>query len=109
MTDTTKLNGDCDRPSDREAAKNLRGPAMGPPECTASSGSASPPLDMALLRELAAEFGFYPTSVKPEDIERTRARLAGHERWRARAEASSLTCEQLAHRSAHLRRLVNKE
>ena len=31
-------------------------------------------LDMALLRELADEFGCYPASVKPEDIERTRAR-----------------------------------
>ena len=39
MTDTTKPNGDRDRPCDREAAKNPRGPAMGPPEGTASSGA----------------------------------------------------------------------
>jgi hypothetical protein len=109
VTDTTKPNGDRDRPSDCEAAKNPREPAMGPPEGTASSGSTSPPLDMALLRELAAEFGSYPASVKSEDIEGTRARLAEHDRWRARAEASSLTCEQLGHRYAHLRRLVNNE
>ena len=32
MTDTTKPNGDRDRPSDREAAKNPRGPATGPPD-----------------------------------------------------------------------------
>ena len=60
-----------------------------------------------LLRELAAEFGFYPASVK--DIERTRAQLAEHDRWRARAEASSLTRGQLAHRYAHLSRLVKNE
>jgi len=42
MTDTTKPNGDRDRPCDREAAKNPRGPAMSPPEGTASSGSTSP-------------------------------------------------------------------
>ena len=58
MTDTTKPNGDRDRPCDREAAKEpAAGPAMGPPEGTASSGSTSPPLDMALLRKLADEFG----------------------------------------------------
>ena len=57
MTDTTKPNGDRDRPSDCEAAKNPRGPATAPPEGTASSGSTSPVLDMALLRELAAELG----------------------------------------------------
>jgi hypothetical protein len=82
---------------------------MGPPERTASSGSASPQLDMALLRELAAEFGCYPASVKPEDIERTRARLAEHDRWCATAETSSFTCEQLAHSYPHLRRLVKNE
>ena len=111
VTDTIKPNGDRDRdrPSDCEAAKNPRGPAMGPPEGTASSGSTSPPLGMAVLRELAAGFGFYPASVKPEDIERTRARLAEHDRWHAGAEASSLTCERLAHRYAHLRRLVKNE
>jgi hypothetical protein len=43
VTDTIKPNGDRDRPSDCEAAKNPRGPAMGPPEGTASSGSTSPP------------------------------------------------------------------
>jgi hypothetical protein len=32
MIDTTTPNGDRDRPSDCEAAKNPRGPAMGPPE-----------------------------------------------------------------------------
>jgi hypothetical protein len=110
MTDTTTPNGDRDRPSDGEAAKNPRGAAMGRPERTASSGSASPQLDMALLRGLAAEFGCYPASVKPEDdIERTRARLAEHDRWCATAETSSLTCEQLAHSYPHLRRLVKNE
>jgi hypothetical protein len=82
MTDTTKPNGDRDRPSDREAAKNPRGPAMGPPEGAASSGSTSPPLDMALLRELAKEFGFYPATTNPEDIER-------HRRLNAAADAAS--------------------
>ena len=57
MSDITKPNGDRDRPSDRETAKNPRKPAMGPPEGTASSGSTSPPLDMTLQRELAKEFG----------------------------------------------------
>ena len=82
MTDTTKPNGDRDRPSDREAANNPRGPAMGPPEGTASSGSTSPPLDMALQRELAKEFGFYPATTNPEDIER-------HRRLNAAADAAS--------------------
>jgi hypothetical protein len=82
MTDTTKPNGDRDRPCDREAAKNPRGPAMGPPEGTASSGSTSPPLDMALQRELAKEFGFYPATTNPEDIER-------HRRLNARRLSSS--------------------
>jgi hypothetical protein len=63
---------------------------------------------MTLLRELAAEFGCYPASVKPEDIERTRARLAEHDRC-ATAETSSLTCEQLAHSYPYLRRLVKNE
>ena len=76
MTDTTKPNGDRDRPSDREAAKNPRGPAMGLPEGTASSGSTSPPLDMALLRELAAEFGFWPATTDPDNIERHRQQSA---------------------------------
>ena len=66
MTDTTKPNGD------REAAQNPRGPAMGPPEGTASSGSTSPPLDMALLRELAHELGFWPATTDEADIERHR-------------------------------------
>ena len=82
MTDTTKPNGDRDRPCDREAAKNPRGPAMGPPEGPASSGSTSPPLDMALQRELAKEFGFYPATTNPEDIER-------HRRLNAAADAAS--------------------
>jgi hypothetical protein len=82
MTDTTKPNGDRDRPCDREAAKNPRRPAMGPPEGTASSGSTSPPLDMALQRELAKEFGFYPATTNPEDIER-------HRRLNAAADAAS--------------------
>ncbi len=72
MTDTTKPNGDGDRPSDREAAKNLCGPATGPPEGTASSGSTSPPLDMALLRELADEFGYWAATTDEADIERHR-------------------------------------
>ena len=95
MADTTKPNGDRDRPSYCEAAKSPRGLAMGPPEGTAWSGSTSPPLDMALLRELAAEFGLYPANVKPGDIERTRAQLAEHDRWRARAEASSIRAYSL--------------
>jgi hypothetical protein len=82
MTDTTEPNGDRDRPSDREAAKNPRGPAMGPPEGTASSGSTSPPLDMARLRELAKEFGFYPATTNPGDIER-------HRRLNAAVDAAS--------------------
>jgi hypothetical protein len=81
MTDTTKPNGDRDRPCDRKAAKNPRGPAVGPPEGTASSGSTSPPLDMALQRELAKEFGFYPATTNPEDIER-------HRRLNAAADAA---------------------
>ncbi len=40
MTDTTKPNSERDR------------------EGTASSGSTSPPRDMALLRDLAKEFGY---------------------------------------------------
>ena len=72
MTDTTKPNDDHDRPSGREAAKNPRGPAMGPPEGIASSGSTSPPLDMALLRELAEEFGYWPATTDEADIERHR-------------------------------------
>lgn len=65
MTDSTNPNGDRDRRCDREAAKKLRGPAMGPPEGRASSGSTSPPLDMALLRELAAEWGSGPPPPTP--------------------------------------------
>ena len=68
MTDTTKPNGD----RDREAAKNPRGAAMGPPEGKASSGSTSPPLDMALLRDPAKEFGYCPASTHEADIERHR-------------------------------------
>ena len=70
MTNTTTPNGDRDRSSDCEAAKNPRGPAMGPPEGTASPGSTSLPLHMALQRELAKEFGFYPATTNPGDIER---------------------------------------
>ena len=73
MTDTTKPNGDRDRPCDREAAKNPRGRAMGLPEGTASSGSTSPPLDMALLRELAAELGYWPATTDDEHLEKLRA------------------------------------
>jgi len=72
MTDTTKPNDDRDRHSDREAAKNPRGLAIGPPEGTASSGSTSPPLDMALLRELAKEFGYWPAGTHEDDTERHR-------------------------------------
>jgi|GEM_PF-5504708 len=57
---------------------------MGPPEGTASSGSTSSPLDMALQRELAKEFGFYPATTNPEDIERHRRLNAipdGTHRW----------------------------
>ncbi len=70
MTDTTKPNGDRD---------------MGPPEGTASSGSTSPPLDMASLRELAKEFGFYPASIKPEDVERHREHNKNADFWLARS------------------------
>jgi hypothetical protein len=52
--------------------------------------------------QLAQEFGFYPASIRPEDVERIRAVLAVHDQWRKRAEASSLTSEQLARRYAHL-------
>ena len=79
MTDTTKPNGD------RKAARSLRGPAMGPPEGTASSGSTSPPLDMALLRELAAELGFWPATTNPDDIERHREHNTNADFWLARS------------------------
>ena len=85
MIDSTKPNGDRDRPCDREAAKNLRGPAMGPPEGTASSGSTSPPLDMALLRELAAKLGFWPATTNPDDIERHREQSTNADFWLARS------------------------
>ena len=85
MTDTTKPNGDRDRPSDRRAAKNPRGPAMGPPEGTASSGSTSPPLDMALLRELADEFGYWPATTNAADIERHREHNKNAVFWLARS------------------------
>jgi hypothetical protein len=89
MTDTTKPNGD------REAAKNPRGPAMGPPEGTASSGSTSPPRDMALLRELADEFGYWPATTDEADIER-------HRRLHAAADAAP-SREHLMRKWAHLR------
>lgn len=60
-------------------------------------------LDMGRVRELADEFGFYPASVEPDDVEHIRAELAEHDRWSERAKASSLTREQLEHRYAHLR------
>jgi hypothetical protein len=60
--------------------------------------------EIELLRDFTEEFGFYPASVEPEDVERTRAELAEHDRWVERAKASSLTPKQLAHRYAHLRR-----
>ena len=82
MTDTTKPNNDDKRSADHEAADNPHGPAMGPPEGTASSGSTSLPLDMALERELAKEFGFYPATTNPVDIER-------HRRLNAAADAAS--------------------
>ena len=85
MTDTIKPNGDRDRPCDREAAKNPRGPATGPPEGTASSGSTSPPLDMASLRELAAELGYWPATTTPTDIERHREHNANADFWLARS------------------------
>jgi len=85
MTDTTKPNGDRDRPSDCEAAKNPRGPATAPPEGTASSGSTSPLLDMALLRELAAELGYWPATTDPDDIERHREHTTNADFWLARS------------------------
>ena len=93
MTDTTKPNGDRDRPWDREAAKNPRGPVMDPPEGTASSGSTPPPLDMALLRELAAELWFWPATTIPDDIERHREHNVNADFWLARS-----------HRFDHLKR-----
>jgi hypothetical protein len=57
---------------------------MGPPEGTASSGSTSPPLDMALLRELADEFGYRAATTDEADIERHRRLNAipdGTHRW----------------------------
>jgi hypothetical protein len=87
MTDTTKPNGD------REAAKNLHGPGMGPPEGTAPSGSTSPPLDMASLRELAAELGYWLATTTPTDIERHREHNANADFWLARS-----------HRFDHLKR-----
>ncbi len=92
MTETTEPNGDRARPSDREAAKNPCGPAMGPPEGTASSGSASPPLDMALLRELADEFGYWPATTDEADIEYHRQHNKNADDWLARS-----------HRFDHLR------
>jgi hypothetical protein len=71
MTDTTKPNRD--RPSDREAAENPCGPATGPPEGTASSGSTSPPLDIAKLRAAAAELGYWPATTDDEHLEKLRA------------------------------------
>ena len=95
MTDTIKPNGDRDHPSDREAAKNPRGPVMGPPEGTASSGSTSPPRDMALLRELADELGFWPATTDEADIERHRAHNVNADSWLARS-----------HRYDHLKRTL---
>jgi len=85
MTDTTKPNGDRDRSTDREAANNPRGPAMGPPEGTASSGSTSPPFDMALLRELAKEFGYLPATTNEADIARHREHNKNADFWLARS------------------------
>jgi hypothetical protein len=48
---------------------------MGPPEGAASSGSTSPPLDMALLRERAAELGYWPATTDEADIERHRSTM----------------------------------
>jgi len=93
MTDTITPNGDRDRPCDREAAKNPRGPVMDPPEGTASSGSTPPPLDMALLRELAAELWFWPATTIPDDIERHREHNVNADFWLARS-----------HRFDHLKR-----
>ena len=85
MTDTIKPNRDRDRRCDCEAAKNPRGPATAPREGTASSGSTSPPLDMALLRELAAELGYWPATTNPDDIERHREHDANADFWLARS------------------------
>lgn len=44
-----------------------------------------PALDLALLRELAGEFGFWPATTDPRDIERRRRRCgqtdAQHRQW----------------------------
>jgi len=90
MTDTIKPNGDRDRPSHREAAEKPREPAMGPPEGTASSGSASPPRDMALLRELAAELGFWPATTDEANIERHRRLHAAAQPRASHAQVGSL-------------------
>ena len=85
MTDTIKPNRDRDRRCNCEAAKNPRGPATAPREGTASSGSTSPLLDMALLRELAAELGYWPATTNPDDIERHREHDANADFWLARS------------------------
>ena len=53
MTDTIKPNNDDKHPADHDAAENPYGPAMDKPDGPPSSGSTSPPLDTALLREVA--------------------------------------------------------
>ncbi len=96
MTDTTTPNGDRDRPSDREAAKNPRGPATGPPEGTASSGSTSPQLDMAAARA-GRRVRLLPGQRQARGPRAHPCPMAEHDRWCATAETSSLTCDQLAH------------
>src|SRR5258708_38029911 len=54
-------------PPTSEAAKNPCGPAMGPLDGTAPSGSTSPPLDTALLREFADELGYWAAIIDEAD------------------------------------------
>jgi hypothetical protein len=85
------------RPSLRPARppRNPCGPAMGPPDGTASSGSTSPPLDTALLREFADELGYWAAIIDEADIER-------HGRLNAALERN---CHP--HRSGHLKRAAS--
>lgn len=68
---------------------------------TSNSRDTSSP-DSIRRAELAEELGFYPASLKPEDIERHRRQNAELESWESRARASSLTREQVAKKYAHL-------
>ncbi len=55
-------------------------------------------LDMARLRELATEFGFWPATSDPEDIEAHRQHNKNADYWLARR-----------HRFDHLKRVRERE